>query len=316
MAEVVVGVVLTAVIGGLLVPAVKAHIDRRRERFKVSSDLLETLAASLWTYWKLAMRVAYYGRKAPAFREDYAAALKAWDSTEAWDNGARIQIQISQSKLVLPKDTHKALNRAQQAVVDDLDRQVADLRERQDTTAWETFYKFLWGPRRDQIHELLFSLTQHLALAQQAWLIRRWRTSVKAQLLSTMAIVAFVGIAVIVIGVSAGGGLGTWIAVLGVVAVMLAGVCAIETMRWLRPSTRLPEHLRNSVPVAAWRRSPVTLQLRDGTRVRCVAVRPGGYVPPRKTDPRFDAREVTVMTTSTEADCTTERERQAQQKGA
>jgi hypothetical protein len=68
--------------------------------------------------------------------------------------------------------------------------------------------------------------------------------SAKAQLLSTMAIVAVVGIAVIVIGVSEGGGLGTWIAVLGVLGVMLAGVGAIETMRWLRPSTRLPEHLR------------------------------------------------------------------------
>jgi hypothetical protein len=109
--------------------------------------------------------------------------------------------------------------------------------------------------------------------------------SAKAQLLSTMAIVAVVGIAVIVIGVSEGGGLGTWIAVIGVLTVMLAGVGAIETMRWLRPSTRLPEHLRNSVPVAAWRRSPITLQLRDGTRIVCVAIRPGGYVPPRKSDP-------------------------------
>jgi hypothetical protein len=90
MAEVVVGVTLTAVIGGLLVPAVKARIGHRRERFKVSSELLETLAASLWTYWKLAMRVAYYGRKAPDFCEDYVAALTAWDSAEAWDNGARI----------------------------------------------------------------------------------------------------------------------------------------------------------------------------------------------------------------------------------
>jgi len=140
--------------------------------------------------------------------------------------------------------------------------------------------------------------------------------SAKAQLLSTMAIVAVVGIAVIVIGVSEGGGLGTWIAVLGVLALMLAGVGAIETMRWLRPSTRLPEHLRNSVPVAAWRRSPVTLQLRDGTRILCVAIRPGGYVPPRKSDPRFDAREVKVMTPSTEADCNSERERQTQQEGA
>jgi hypothetical protein len=140
--------------------------------------------------------------------------------------------------------------------------------------------------------------------------------SSKAQLLWTTAIVAVLGVAVTVIGASAGGGLGTWIIVLGGLAVMLAGLGTIETMRWLRPSTRLPEHLRNSVPSAAWRRSPVTLQLSDGTRILCVAIRPGGYVPPRKTDPHFDAREVTAVIPSTEADCVTERHRQAQQKSA
>jgi hypothetical protein len=176
MMEVVVGVVLTAVIGGLLVPVVKGRIDRRNERFTVACELLETLAASLWMYWKLAMRIAYYGSKSPAFREDYEAALEAWDSDKAWDNGGQIQIQISRSKRLLPEDTHADLNRAQQAVVDDLDTQVDELRNTGDTTAWETFYKFLYGPRRDQIHELLFSLKQHLALAEQAWLIRRWRS--------------------------------------------------------------------------------------------------------------------------------------------
>jgi hypothetical protein len=63
MAEVIVGValtaLLTALLGGLLVPYVKGRIDRRRERFESSVALVETLATSLWTYWKLALRVAY-----------------------------------------------------------------------------------------------------------------------------------------------------------------------------------------------------------------------------------------------------------------
>jgi hypothetical protein len=46
---------------------------------------------------------------------------------------------------------------------------------------------------------------------------------------------------------------------------------------------------------------------RGSTRRLCSATQDG---------PALDAREVTVMTTSTEADCTTERERQAQQEGA
>ena len=66
MWQVVIGVVLTALFGGLLVPTIKTYLDRRRERFDTSRDLLETLAAaSLWTYWKFAMRVTYYGSKGP-----------------------------------------------------------------------------------------------------------------------------------------------------------------------------------------------------------------------------------------------------------
>jgi type VI protein secretion system component VasK len=90
--------------------------------------------------------------------------------------------------------------------------------------------------------------------------------STKTQLLAAMAIVAVIGIAVTVIGASAGGALGAWIIALGVLTVVLAVVGAIGTMRWLRPSTRLPEHLRASVPAATWRRSPVTLQLRAKER--------------------------------------------------
>jgi len=60
----------------------------------------------------------------------------------------------------------------------------------------------------------------------------------------------------------------------------------------------------------------VTLQLRDGTRVLCIVVLPGGYVPPRKTDPRFDAREVIAVSLSTEVECATEDERRAAEHGA
>src|SRR5689334_15152852 len=61
--EVVVGVALTALLGGLLVPAVKGRLDRNAEQYRAAVELLDTLATSLWTYWKLAIRVAYYGRQ-------------------------------------------------------------------------------------------------------------------------------------------------------------------------------------------------------------------------------------------------------------
>jgi hypothetical protein len=135
--------------------------------------------------------------------------------------------------------------------------------------------------------------------------------STKTRLLTIALILVPLGIAVIVIGVSEGGALGSFIVFLGVLVWVHAIVLAIATMRWLRPSTRLPVHLRAPVPAATWRRSPVTLQLRDGSRVLCIAVLPGGYVPPRKTDPRFDVREVVAVSLSTEAECATEGERQA-----
>lgn len=121
------------------------------------------------------MRIAYYGSKGPAFREDYTAALDAWDSDEAWNNGGRIQIQISRSKRVLPEAAHADLGRAQRMVVDELDKRVENLRNERDTAAWGEFYNDLYRPKRDQIHGLLFWLAQHLALAQQPWLVRSSR---------------------------------------------------------------------------------------------------------------------------------------------
>jgi hypothetical protein len=174
MWNVVVGVVLTALLGGLLVPAITTYLSRRREQFNVSRELFEKLASSLWTYWKLAMRVAYYGSKGKERHEDYMAALKAWDSSEAWDNGGQIQIQVSRSKRLLPETTHTTLDEAQQAVVDELDTQVEDLRDRADATAWKQFYDSLYCPKRNEIHRLLFWLDQELNLAEQVRLVRWW----------------------------------------------------------------------------------------------------------------------------------------------
>jgi PAS domain-containing protein len=103
------------------------------------------------------------------------AALEAWDSGEAWTNGGHIQIQVSRSKRLLPEPTHANLDQAQQTVVDDLDNQVEELREQGSVTAWNEFYNALYGPKRDQIDGLLFSLNQHLDLAQRTRLIRWWR---------------------------------------------------------------------------------------------------------------------------------------------
>jgi hypothetical protein len=107
--------------------------------------------------------------------QDYAAALTAWDSSEARDNGGQIQIQVSRSKRLLPATTHTTLDKAQQAVVDELDKQVENLRDRADTTAWNQFCCSLYRPKRTEIHRLLFWLDQELNFAEQTQLIRGWR---------------------------------------------------------------------------------------------------------------------------------------------
>jgi len=130
-----------------------------------------------------------------------------------------------------------------------------------------------------------------------------------------MTVAAVVGVVTILIGVSGGGALGICIVVLGALATVLGMVGAIQTMRWLRASTRLPDHLPAPIRAGNWSGSLVTLQLRDGTRVLCIVVLPNGYVPPRKTDPRFDAREVIAVSLSTEVECATEDERRAAEHG-
>jgi len=172
---VIVGVVLTALLGGLLVPTIKTYLDRRRSRLDLSRDLLERLAASLWMYWKLAMRVAYYGSKGAARRDDLESALKVWEGDDTWANGGQIQVQVSRAKRLLPEETHTDLDRAPSAVVEVLDQQVKDLRDRSNSAEWDAFYTCLIGDKRDQIDGLLLSLNLHLDYWQRIRPGRWWR---------------------------------------------------------------------------------------------------------------------------------------------
>jgi hypothetical protein len=169
MAEVIVGValtaLLTALLGGLLVPYVKGRIDRRRERFESSVALVETLATSLWTYWKLALRIAYYGRQEPPDHENLVHALELWDSDESWLNGCQIQIQVSRSKRLLPSASYTELVKLQEAVVDFLDRRIDELRRKPaPRTEWAELYSSLMTEKRLEIDTLLAGVTAGLRL--------------------------------------------------------------------------------------------------------------------------------------------------------
>jgi hypothetical protein len=169
--EVVVGVVLTALLGGLLVPAVKQNVDRRSEQYRSSAALVDALAGSLWQYWKLALRVAYYARQDPVSDKDLEAALLRWDSDDAWQNGLEIQTQVSRSKRLLPQSAQKKLDDAQQRVVDDLDTRIEHLRRTGTRGEWAALYKTLQSTKRNDIDELLTGVIADLQIgARRGWL--------------------------------------------------------------------------------------------------------------------------------------------------
>ncbi len=68
----------------------KGRLDRRSEQFRSSVALVDTLAGSLWAYWKLALRVAYYGRQGQRGSKDLNLALRRWDGDDAWQIGCEM----------------------------------------------------------------------------------------------------------------------------------------------------------------------------------------------------------------------------------
>ena len=106
----------------------------------LSVELVEILAAGLWTYWKLALRVAYYGRQGARSSADFELALQRWDGEDSWDIGRDIQIQVSRSKRLLPSEAHQKLDEAQFKVVDYLDTEVDGLRQSGTPAEWERLY--------------------------------------------------------------------------------------------------------------------------------------------------------------------------------
>ena len=167
MVELVVGIVLTAaltaVLGGILAHSIKDRIDRDRERFDSSIELVDTLANSLWAYWKLALRLAYYGRKGDSGK-DYDLALQRWNGDDAWKLGADIQMQLSRSKRLLPLVAHEKLDKTQRAVVKDLDDEIERLQHSKKPAEWQEFYDSLMNEKRAEIDRLLTDVTSDLKL--------------------------------------------------------------------------------------------------------------------------------------------------------
>jgi hypothetical protein len=165
MAEVVVGVVLTALLGGLLVPIMKGVLDRRSEHFRASVAQVDALADCLWAYWKLAIRVAFYAKQGEQNSKDLEDALHSWDSEESWQLGRDVQIQFSRSRRLFPVSVHEKLDQTQQYVVSYLDREIERLRDGATPNDWTEFFDSLMTKMRTEIDSLLTDVMRSLKIA-------------------------------------------------------------------------------------------------------------------------------------------------------
>jgi hypothetical protein len=138
MAEVIVGVVLTALLGSLLAPYLKGVLDRRSERFRARVAQVDTLADCLWAYWKLAIRIAFYGKQGEPRSKDLEDALHRWDSEESWQLGRDVQIQFSRAKRLFPWSVHEKRDQTQHHVVSYLDREIEQLRGAETSDGWKS----------------------------------------------------------------------------------------------------------------------------------------------------------------------------------
>jgi hypothetical protein len=115
-------------------------------------------------YWKLALRVAYYGRQGQRGSKDLEFALRRWDGDDSWQIGCEIQIQVSRSKRLLPSPAQQKLDQAQQEVVDYLDHEIDRLRDAGTPDDWEKLHASLMREKRTDIDSLLKSVTADLKI--------------------------------------------------------------------------------------------------------------------------------------------------------
>lgn len=131
--------------------------------------------------------------------------------------------------------------------------------------------------------------------------------SPRTVMLAMAAFAVTAGAAITLVGIDDESGT-SWILIgLGGSTTVLGLAVALVAIARFGPRRRLAPHLR---PARQPRTTPFTLTLRDARRVTALAVFPGGYVAPRRTDPRFDARDVVAVSLSTPEELEEERVRQ------
>jgi hypothetical protein len=163
--------ILTAVLTGLLVPAVKEFIDRRSLRkqqfldemrrqeekkydaekrqeekkfdaalarqssmLESEAGLLDNLAAMLWRLWKMVLKVVYY-RTLHNLPDRHEVAFREYDE-HSWDLMCNIRAEISRARRLASPDIHDRLAKLFDSFVDDVDSRLNELRRLDNEQKW------------------------------------------------------------------------------------------------------------------------------------------------------------------------------------
>jgi hypothetical protein len=171
-------ILVTAGITGILVPVINGCMDvmrnRRQKRLALQNNLLEAqaqlldkLASLLWSYWKLALQVAYYGKGPVEDQQKYLDAKEKYDSDQAWEVGRDIHIEISKARRLIPsRAVYGRLDAMRGLVVDDLDILVTRISD-SSQDEWGELYEHLNGDVRQSIDKVLVEVALDLGLSAQ-----------------------------------------------------------------------------------------------------------------------------------------------------
>jgi hypothetical protein len=140
-------------------------LDRQAEVLRTQAQLLEDLAALFWSYWKLALEVAYYGRQASeGSPQKFLGARKRYDSQHSWEIGRNIHIAVSKAhRLIRSEAVYEDLDRLRVYVVEGIDNRLIGI-DHSSHNEWEEFHHELKDEVRQRIDSVLLRVARDLGL--------------------------------------------------------------------------------------------------------------------------------------------------------
>ena len=154
--EKIILLVITAILTGILVPVIKARIDKNTSDSKklleeslkrqvqvmdARATSIKELASLLWQYYSLAKRVAYAG--ANELKDELQVAFQKYES-DGWDVVDKTRSMIGGMRWLLTKDAHIQLVSLYRGWKNELEERCPDPETDEDNLQnWDAYYEWL-----------------------------------------------------------------------------------------------------------------------------------------------------------------------------